>query len=268
MKFGIIGCGNIGADLCIAMKKGDIPAELVTLTDADEERAKVLLRSFQLDAMVCDLAESAAQVDFLVECAVAAAVKDVVKAAIANHIDCLIMSVGGLMADPELFYEAQESGVQIHVPSGAISGLDGIRSAMEAGLHTVQLTTRKPPKGLEGAPYLVAHEINVNDLTEPLVVFEGTAQEAVKAFPKNVNVAAALSFMGIGPLETQVKIIADPGATLNVHEVVAEGAFGRLKTVTENMPSPRNAKSSYLASLSAVAELRRASLAHVAHTFA
>ena len=93
------------------------------------------------------------------------------------------------------------------------------------------------------------------------MVFEGTALEAVKAFPANVNVAGALSLIGIGPEETKVCIIADPNATMNSHEVDAEGAFGSLKTVTTNLPSPRNAKSSYLASLSASAELRAAAMA-------
>jgi len=132
---------------------------------------------------------------------------------------------------------------------------------MEAGLHTVILTTRKPPKGLEGAPYLEEHQIDLDGLTKPKVIFEGTAQEACKAFPKNVNVAAALSLAGIGPIETRVRIVADPQATANSHEVIAIGAFGNLKTYVENLPSPRNAKSSYLASLSTIAELRAAAAA-------
>jgi aspartate dehydrogenase len=169
------------------------------------------------------------------------------------------------MEHPELFDKARANNVQIWLPSGALCGLDGVRAAMEAGLHTVTLTTRKPPKGLEGAPWLVENNIDASALSEPLVVFEGSAREACKAFPKNVNVAAALSFAGIGPEETKVRIIADPKATSNSHEIFAEGAFGNLKTVTENMPSPRNAKSSYLASLSAVAELRRAAQAFLTH---
>ncbi len=265
MKIGLIGCGNIGADLCIALQKGTIPAEIVALTDVDPARAKVLMRSFQLEAPVCDLEQNASMADFLVECASGDAVKDVVEAAMRHRIDCLIMSVGGLMANPELFQRARESAIQVHLPSGALCGLDGIRSAMEAGLHTVTLTTRKPPKGLAGAPYLAEHGIDLSNLQEPRVVFEGNALEAVKAFPQNVNVAASLSFAGIGPKETKVRIIADPDATTNIHEVVAEGAFGRLQTITENLPSPRNAKSSYLASLSACAHVRAAAVAFQAH---
>lgn len=265
MNVGLIGCGNIGADLCIALQKGDIPATLVALTDIDEKKAQLLKRSFQLEAEVCSLDESAVRADFLVECAVAGAVPEVIEAAIRRHCDCLIMSVGGLMQRPDLLEQAREQKIEVRIPSGALAGLDAVRAAMEAGLHSVTLTTRKPPKGLQGAPYLKEHNIDLSALKEPKVVFEGTALEACKAFPANVNVAGALSLVGIGPKETRVRIIADPKATENSHEVVAEGAFGRLQTTTVNLPSPRNAKSSYLASLSAVAELRAAAMAFAAH---
>jgi aspartate dehydrogenase len=261
MRIGLVGCGNIGADLCIALQKGDIPAEIVALTDIDLSHAELLKKSFGLEADICDLAQAAAMADFIVECADPSAVKDVVEAAISNDKDCLIISVGGLMDHPELLDRARANNIQVRLPSGALCGLDGIRSAMEAGLHTVMLTTRKPPRGLEGAPYLVENEINLEGLTQAKVIFEGTAQEACKAFPKNVNVAAALSFAGIGPVETKVRVVADPQATANSHEVIAIGAFGNLKAYVENLPSPRNAKSSYLASLSTIAELRAAAAA-------
>lgn len=258
MKVGLIGCGNIGADFCIALQKGDIPAEIAALTDIDPSRAELLLSNFQLSAKVCSLEESAAAVDFLVECADASAVESVIDAAIKYKKECLILSVGGLMMMPRLIEEARRHNVRVWLPSGALAGLDGVRAAREGGLHSVTLTTRKPPKGLEEAPYLIENKIPLDGLKESMVIFEGTALDAVKAFPKNVNVAAALSFAGIGPRQTRVRVIADPHATMNSHEVVAEGAFGRLSAVTENLPSPRNAKSSYLASLSGCAELRAA----------
>jgi aspartate dehydrogenase len=261
MKVGLVGCGNIGADLCIALQKGSIPAEIVALTDADEERARLLQRTFQLKAEICSLDETVQRADFVVECAVAAAVKDVLKAVMKHDRDCLIMSVGGLMMERDLYDQARKQGIQVRIPSGALCGLDGIRAAMEAGLHSVTLTTRKPPKGLGGAPYLTENNIDLDNLKEAKVVFEGTALEACKAFPANVNVAGALSLTGIGPEQTRVRIIADPKATENSHEIMAEGAFGRLQTMTTNLPSPRNVKSSYLASLSAVAELRAAATA-------
>lgn len=265
MNVGLVGCGNIGADLCIALQKGDIPAKIVALTDIDEKKAALLQRSFQLDAEVCGLDETAKRADFIAECATGGVVAEVIEAAIRHHRDCLIMSVGGLMLLPDLLAEARAQNIQVRIPSGALAGLDAVRAAMEAGLHSVTLTTRKPPKGLQGAPYLVENNIDLSSLKEPRVVFEGTALEACQAFPANVNVAGALSLAGIGPKETRVRIIADPKATENSHEVVAEGAFGRLQTVTTNLPSPRNVKSSYLASLSACAELRAAANTFVAH---
>lgn len=265
MKVGLVGCGNIGADLCIALRKGSIPARIVALTDTDRAHAETFITTFQLDASICSLDETASKADYIVECAEGGAVAAVVEAALRYNRDCLIMSVGGLLANPELLVRAKERQVMVRVPAGALVGLDGIRAAMEAGLHRVVLTTRKPPKGLEGAPYLIEKGIDVSSLKEPMVVFEGNALDAVKAFPKNVNVAAALSLAGIGPKDTIVRVIADPEITMNVHEVLAEGAFGRFQTRSENLPSPRNVKSSYLASLSAVAELRAAAEAFVAH---
>ena len=265
MKIGLVGCGNIGADLCISLQKGNTPAEIVALHDIDEERAQVLKRSFQIEVEVCDLEETAKRADFIVECALAEAVKDVIEMSIKHQRDCLIMSLSGLMHHPELLEQARENNIQVRIPSGAICGLDGIRAAMEGGLHSVTLTTRKPPKGLEGAPYLIEKKISLDNLSEPRVIYEGNALEAAKAFPKNINVAGALSITGIGPVETKVRIIADPDATENTHEVLAEGAFGRMQTITTNMPSPRNPKSSYLASLSACAELRSAAIEFVLH---
>ena len=265
MKIGLVGCGNIAADICIALQKGDIQAEVVALTDIESARAKILLRSFHLEADVCSLEENVSKVDYLLECANPGAVEGVLQAAIRQHTDCLIMSVGGLLENQDLCEQARARGVQVNIPSGALCGLDGVRAAIEAGLHSVTLITRKPPAGLAGAPFFDENEMDLESLEEATVVFEGNAREAVKAFPQNVNVAASLSFVGIGPDDTRVQIIADPDATMNIHEVVAEGAFGRLRTVTENLPSPRNAKSSYLASLSAIAELRAASDAFVSH---
>ena len=240
------------------MADSTFPAQVVALVDVEPERARALQAEFAPDAMACSLLEAAAHADFLVECAVASVVPEVLAMAVRNTRGCLILSLGALVTEPDLLDTAYRSGLQVRLPSGAVCGLDGLRAAREAGVDRVTLTTRKPPAGLQGAPYLVANGMDVTGLNEPLTVFEGNALEAVKAFPQNVNVAAAISLAGIGPQRTQVRVVADPAATVNSHELVAEGAFGRLRAVTENVPSPRNAKTSYLASLSAIAELRAA----------
>jgi aspartate dehydrogenase len=260
MKVGLVGCGNIASDLCEAMADGRIMAEVSALTDVDADKAERLRQQYKLNAVIGTLDETAAACDFLVEAAVAATVPDVVRTAAKHGVDCLIMSLGGLMLNPDLFGVARQGNVLICQPSGAICGLDGIRSAMQAGLDSVTLTTCKPPAGLKGAPYLVNNGISLDGLTEPFVVFDGSALDAVKAFPANVNVAAALSLAGIGAERTKVRVVADPAATTNSHEIVAIGPFGELRAVTNNRPSPKNPKSSYLASLSAIAELRAAAV--------
>lgn len=261
MKVGLVGCGNIATELCAAITRGDIPAEIVAISDVLEAQAVALTKKYQLNAKFGSVDDTAAAVDFLIEAAAPTAVKSVIEAAIRHHRNCLIMSIGGLVAEPELLERARLAGILVRLPSGALCGLDGVRSAREAGLEKVTLTTRKPPKGLAGAPYIVEKGIELDKLTESTVIFEGTAREAIKGFPKNVNVAVALSLAGIGPDRTTVRVIAEPGSDVNSHEVVAEGAFGRLRTLTENVPSPANPKTSYLASLSACAELRAAALA-------
>lgn len=264
MKIGIVGCGNIATDICIAIREKEIPAEVVALTDVDVSKAETLRKEYNLNAVIGTLEETVASVDFVVECAVSAAVSEVLLSAIRHHVDCLIMSIGGLMSKPELMEEAKENRIHVWLPTGAICGIDGIRAAMQAGLDSVTLTTRKPPRGLAGAPYLKEQGIDVSHLAEPLVVFEGTAREAVNAFPANVNVAATLSLAGIGPDKTRVRIIADPDATTNTHEINAIGLFGEMTTIIRNRPSPRNPKSSYMASLSASAELATAAALFVA----
>ena len=264
MKIGIVGCGNIATDICIAIRDKNIPAEVVALTDIDTAKAEALRQEFNLDATIGTLDETVSCVDYVVECAVAAAVADVLVASIRHHVDCLIMSVGGLMSRQELLEEAKANRVHVWLPTGAICGIDCIRAAMQAGLESVTLTTRKPPRGLVGAPYLKKNNIDVSNLTEPLVVFDGTARDAVKAFPANVNVAAALSLAGIGPDKTCVRLIADPNATTNTHEIHASGPFGEMTTIMQNRPSPRNPKSSYMASLSASAEVATAAALFVA----
>jgi len=140
---------------------------------------------------------------------------------------------------------AREKHCKIYVPSGAVCGLDGILSAGVGGLNEVTLVTTKPPLSLG------------KDIDERTVVFEGTARDAVKKFPANINVAASLSLAGKGFDDTKVEIVADPVATRISHKILAHGAFGRLRVELENMPNPNNPGSSYMASLSAIATLRR-----------
>jgi len=198
--------------------------------------------------------------DVIVEAASPVVVRTASEAWLAAGCDVLVMSVGAL-ADEALLGRldaaARSSGRAVLVPSGAIGGLDAIRAARLGGLDAVELRTTKAPRALAGAPGIAAAGIDLDLIDGPMVVFEGTAREAVVAFPANLNVVAALSLAGIGPDRTRVVLVADPAETRNVHEIRASGAFGELRLWFANLPSPENPKTSALASLAALALLRR-----------
>ena len=122
-----------------------------------------------------------------------------------------------------------------------------------ATFASVNMITRKPPNGLYGAPYLVEHGIGVLASTEPQRVFTGSAREAARGFPANVNVAAALALAGIGPDRTTVEIWADPEVTRNIHRIEVEADSARLSMQIENVPSAENPRTGRLTPLSVIA---------------
>jgi len=258
-NIGIVGCGTIGSFIAKTLDKElKTLATIVALCDIDNARAEDLCDSLSSKPSVVSLNSLIEKSDIVVEAASGSSSFDLAKQALLNKKDVLVMSIGGLLGKSETLFEiARKNKAKIILPSGAICGLDGIKSAGIGVVRRVTLTTRKPPKGLMGAPYIIANKIDLDAITDDYIIFEGTAQEAVKAFPKNINVSALLSIAGIGAERTIVKIITSSKYTVNSHEVEAEGDFGRLITRTENVPSPQNPKTSFLAPLSAVATLKQ-----------
>lgn len=165
-------------------------------------------------------------------------------------------SVGQLLEHPDLIDRARSCGARIVVPTGALLGLDAVRAAAEGDIQSVRMITRKPPNGLEGAPYLVKNNISLAGLSEPLRVFEGTAREGARGFPANVNVAAALSLAGIGADRTRLEIWADPGVDRNMHRIEVEADSARFTLSIENVPSRENPRTGRITALSVIACLR------------
>jgi len=263
VKVGVVGCGCIGSECCRAVASGNVRAEIAALNDITREHAERLKDELKLEAPIVSFEELVEISEVIAECAAADCASKVVEAALSSQKTAIIMSVGGLMERQDLFDRVREDGARVIIPSGALAGVDAVEAAAVAGMDEVTLTTTKPPAGLRGAPYIVQEGIDLDSIVERTVVFEGSALEAVAAFPQNVNVAATLSLAGIGPQRTRVKVVVDPAATANMHEVRAAGAFGILTTKTENVPSADNPKTSRLAVLSAIAALRKAvSVAH------
>lgn len=185
--------------------------------------------------------------DLVIEAASAAAAAGIVTRALSAKKTVFAMSVGGLLPIAGRLQRLTRQGGHLLTPSGAIAGLDGVKAAGAGTLRRVTLTTRKPPRALG----------LTTRLRRPKTLFQGSAAQAVRQFPQNINVAATLALAGLGAARTTVRIIADPGVSTNTHEIEAIGAFGRLTARTENLPARGNPKTSALAILSAQAALQQ-----------
>lgn len=260
-RVGLLGCGTIGSQLAISVDSDKIVnASLVALFDVAKDNLQNLKsKLYSSPEAYSDFGRFlASSTDIVVEAASQDAVRSFGKSILEEGKDMMVMSVGAL-ADgtflSELLQTAAKKGCRIYVPTGAIAGMDAIRSVRHL-LDSVTLTTTKNPKALAGAPFFETSKIKIDDIAKSTVIYEGAAAEAVRAFPANVNVAAVLSLAGIGVDKTKVKIVADPQATMNRHEIAATGSFGEIIIMVSNVPSPDNPKTSFLAVLSAIECLR------------
>lgn len=248
LKIGIVGCGVIGEKIARAIVKDFAQdASLAAICDIDKDKAENLKNALGGKIEVCPLDKLIGKSDFVVEAASAGVSADIAAKAIAAKRAILVMSVGGLLDREDIFQKARNNGVCLHLPSGAICGLDGVKAAKISGIKKAVLTTRKPVKSLPE---------RFSKIDKETIIFQGSARQAVKDFPQNINVAAALSLAGIGADKTWVRIIASPEYTRNTHEIEIDSGAGSIITRTENIPSPDNPKTSYLAVLSAIAVLR------------
>jgi len=257
-KLGIIGCGNIGNEIAQAIDKGDIDVILLGCYDVKKEQYDTLTEKLKnIKPEFFEMEELVKNCDIILECAVKSAVKGIFELIIKYHRDSIFLSAGGILENMTLVEEAQKKKINIYVPSGAVVGLDGLDAAKYRGLKKVTLITRKPPKAFKGVKYLQEKNIDVDNIKTETVAYEGNARDAVQYFPANINVAATLSIAGVGPDKTNVKIVIDPFISANIHEIIVEGDFGRFRTITENLPSPNNPKTSYLTSLSAIVLIKK-----------
>src|SRR5688572_19080565 len=260
-KVGLLGCGTIGSQLALAVDSHKVPnASLAALFDASEANLKSLKGRLRASPEAYSDFDGflSSGADIVIEAASQDAVRSFGKAIPDAGKDLMVMSVGAL-ADGAflagLLRAAARKGRRIFVLTGAIAGVDAIRNVRNL-LESVTLTTTKSPKALAGAPFFDTSKIKLDKIEKSTVVYEGPAASAVKAFPANVNVAAVLSLAGIGVDKTKVRIVADPQATTNQHEIVASGNFGDIKITVNNVTAPGNPKTSFLAVLSAIECLR------------
>ena len=254
----IAGLGAIGLRVARAVDAGEVPGMSLTAVSArDLAGARAKVAGFRTPPKAVPLTELAGHADIIVECVPAAAFREVAEPVIAAGKWLLPLSVAGLLNHMDLVDKARASGGRIVVPTGALLGLDTVRAMAVGKIHEVRLETRKPPAGLAGAPHLIENNIKIDGLTAPLCVFRGTARQAAKAFPANVNVAAALGLAGLGPDQTQVEVWADPGVDRNHQSVTIRSDSGEAKMSIANIPSPDNPRTGRIVANSVIATLQR-----------
>jgi len=249
------GLGAIGLELAKRLNAGIPGLKLVAVSARDRQAAEKRLKAAGIAAPVLGLDELASLAEIVVECLPAAQFRAISEPAIERGRIFVALSAGALLENFDLAARAKETGARIIVPTGALLGLDAVRAAAEGKIHSVSMVSRKPPRSLEGAPYLIECKISLANLKTPLKVFAGSAREGAKGFPANVNVAAALSLAGIGPDKTRLEIWADPGIDRNIHRIEVEADSARFSMTIENVPS-ENPKTGRITALSVIACLK------------
>jgi aspartate dehydrogenase len=255
-RVAIGGLGAIGRVVARKLADGMPGLSLACAAARDHAKARAWLDA---ERIACPLVEPElfpAHCDLAVECAPASLLERICRPMLEAGKQVMVLSVGALLPRPELIELAKERGGRIIVPTGALLGLDAVTAAAEGRIHSVRMITRKPPRGLAGAPYLVANGISVEGLNGPKRVFVGSARDGAAGFPANVNVAAALSLAGIGPDRTSLEIWADPSVGRNCHTIEIDSDSARFTLSIENVPS-ENPRTGRITALSVVAALRK-----------
>jgi aspartate dehydrogenase len=256
LRVAVAGLGSIGIKVVQALDEGIDGFVLAAVSALNPEKHRGWLAGLGKAPAVLPIEALADAADIVIECAPGNLLGPIVAPFLAKGKTAIILSAGALLEQDELVQLAKQNGGQIVVPTGALIGLDAVTAAAQGKLHSVRMITRKPVKGLLGAPYLVENNINIETITQPIRIFEGTAREAAKGFPANLNVAVALSLAGLGPDRTRLEIWADPALTRNVHRIEVESDSARFSMSIENIPS-ENPRTGLITALSVVAYLRK-----------
>ena len=238
-RVGLIGCGAIGSLIADSVQKGLVPCDELVVYDFDIKAANRLKQKLNFPVRIVMSLEEllSVQPSVIVEAASQQAVREYVPRIAVEEIDLIVMSTGALLQLPPL-------GRRVHVPSGAVGGLDALSAASMAGINEVMLTSRKNPRAFE------------MDNHEEKLVYTGTAEEAALRFPREMNVAATLA-LTVKPIPVRVCVISDPMVDRNTHEIQVKWRFGEMLLRFANDPHPKNPRTSALAAWSAIRLLQK-----------
>jgi aspartate dehydrogenase len=255
-RVAIAGLGTIGRTIARRLADGLPGITLACVAARDQEKARGWLDEEGIECPLVGFEDFPAHADIAVECAPAAVLEAICRPMLQAGKQVMVLSCGALLSRGDLIELAKAHGGRIIVPTGGLLGLDAVAAAAEGTIHSVRMTTRKPPNGLAGAPHLLANNISLDGLNAAKLVFSGTARDAAAGFPANVNVVAALALAGIGPDRTMIDIWADPAVTRNCHVIEVDADSARFTLAIENVPSD-NPKTGRIVAPSVIATLRK-----------
>lgn len=263
MRVGIIGGGTIARLLLEHIRRGEVGRTRVVAIAGRSERSsgRSLAREFRVPYVTGLKGLLAKKPDVVVEAASHEAVREYGETLLKKKVSLIVLSGGALCDDAvraRLERAAGKSGALLHVPSGGIGGLDALKAACIAGVDEVTIAVTKPPAAWKGIEYVEKSGVDLDRLREPCTLYEGPAREGVPLFPANVNIAAVLSMAGVGFDRTRLKVVADPALVHNTHAITIRGKTGDISIKLENVPSPDNPKTAWLACYSALAALKAA----------
>jgi aspartate dehydrogenase len=256
LKVGIAGFGTIGRAVGRALDAGMPGLELSAVSSGNPDNAARAMAELSQAVPILDAQALADAVDIVIECAPTTAFLSIAEPALKSGCTLITVSGAAILEHPSIVELANNSDGKIILATGALLGLDAVRAAAEGTIHSVTMVTMKPPRSLLKAKYIVENNISLDQLTEPLQVFKGTAREGAEKFPSNVNVAAALGLAGVGADLTQLEIWADPTRTRNTHFITVDADSARFELKIENVPTEENPGTGKITALSVIAALR------------
>jgi aspartate dehydrogenase len=255
-KVAVAGLGAIGLPVARALHRGIPGFELIGIAANRRDLAERRLVEHGIAMSVATIDDLVKIADIVVECVPNRAFRSIAEPTLNAGRLLVTVSGAALLDAPDLIALAERHGARIILATGALLGLDAVRAAAEGTIHSAKITSRKPPLALRGAPYLDHHPVDLAAIAEATQIFNGSARDAARGFPANVNVAAALSLAGIGPDRTMVEVWADPTVTRNIHTIEIDADSAHFTMTVEGVPSDENPATGRLTPLSVIAALR------------
>ncbi|WP_430436675.1 aspartate dehydrogenase [Oceanibaculum nanhaiense] len=253
-RLGLIGYGAIGKAVCTAFAGDDlvkIPAVLARrVRDLGPDGPIILTEPEQFFQQ---------QFDAVLEVAGHQALRDYGERVLLSGADLVVTSIGAFATDPELLERLTDAaarfGRRLIIASAGIGALDILSAAAVGGLDSVRMVVRKDPTAWVGT--IAEEKFDLDAMTEPTVLFEGSAREGARLFPQNVNISAAVALAGLGLDKTHLTIIADTTITTHIIEVEAHGVFGSFRFVEDVVPTEDNPKTGKIVAMAVVKTVRQ-----------